>query len=414
MSVGPLTASLPAAERRGRIPTGAVVVGIPSRNEALTIARVVTAAIDGLRAAGLAGRAVLVNADNGSTDGTPERFSAAAGSTPHLLVPTSPASSAKGTNVVEILRVASELDAERVVLLDADVRTIEVTWVPSLLTAVDTSKATLAVPVYRRNRFEGNTTNHIARPLVSAVFGVNVQQPIAGDFAFNRAFVQDALTWTLPASALLYGIDIHLTARAALAEVPIREVRLGRKLHNPGFPKILFGSQQVIDSLFHVISSVRQCTPAPIGRLAPSESTDAQTTRPDPAFVAHSVAKVLDYLSANVADITDLLPTVADAPRAAWGYRVDVQLWARLLADALQALSAGHLAQARDHLVALYLCRVMTYWEEIEHLRPVDVDALLDEQTEAVVAEVAARNIRFSGAVPPPGFDAGYWAPEPS
>ena len=51
----------------------------------------------------------------------------------------------------------------------------------------------MAVPVYRRNRYEGNTTNHLASPLLAAVLGVHVQQPIAGDFAFNRAFIERAV-----------------------------------------------------------------------------------------------------------------------------------------------------------------------------------------------------------------------------
>jgi hypothetical protein len=50
---------------------GQIVVGIPSRNEARTIATVVRAAVDGLWAVGLDTRAVLLNCDNGSTYGTP-------------------------------------------------------------------------------------------------------------------------------------------------------------------------------------------------------------------------------------------------------------------------------------------------------------------------------------------------------
>ena len=63
----------------------------------------------------------------------------------------------------------------------------------------------------------------------------------------------------------------------------------------------------------------------------------------------------------------------------------------------------------RDHLVALYLFRVMTYWEEIQHCTGEQVDALLDEQTELVIAEVARRGLRFGSNGAAHAFVPGYW-----
>ena len=81
-----------------------------------------------------------------------------------------------------------------------------------------------------------------------------------------------------------------------------------------------------------------------------------------------------------------------------------------MLADALTALSNGAVLDARDHLVALYLCRVFSYWEEIEHLRtPEAIDALLDAQTSEVVAAVAERDLSFATA-PPMAFQDGSWS----
>jgi hypothetical protein len=214
-----------------------VVVGFPTRNEVSTIRHVAAVVEEGLHHAGWAGYAALVNADNGSIDGTPVAFAAQPGRISRLTIATGAEGTGKGTNVLAIFRAALEMGAERVAVFDADVRSIEPGWVVALLDAVDGETPAMAVPVYRRNRYEGNTTNHIASPLLAAVLGAQVQQPIAGDFAFNRGFVERAVAWPLPESAQLYGIDIHLTGNAARDGCQIVQVPLGRKIHNPGLPE---------------------------------------------------------------------------------------------------------------------------------------------------------------------------------
>jgi len=387
-----------------------VVVGIPSRNEAATIGGVVVAAVEGLRRCGLAERSVLINADNGSMDGTPEVFASAAGGFPHRCMNAPPVETGKGTNVLGILRTANLWGARRVVLLDADVHTVEPAWIGLLLRAVDIEAPAMAAPIYRRNRIEGNTTNHIASPLIGAAFGVHVEQPVAGDFAFNRAFVHQSEAWPIPRSAHLYGIDIHLTAHAAREGLRIVQVPLGRKIHNPGFPKILFGSQQVIDSLFHAIAHQRELIPRSTGVRQRRETVDLQISRPDPALVAETVAKALRYLDAEEASITEMFPSVRDSPGAGWGLHIDTDTWAQVLADALEALAAGHGTQARDHLVALYLSRVMTYWTQIDGLEPAAIDEILDHQGVAIAAAVQARGIRFDSPFQTLEFEPGYWA----
>lgn len=387
---------------------GRVVIGVPSRDEAATIGEVAAMAVAGARVAGVADRTILINADNGSVDGSPDLFSAAADGLPHLLLATAGVGGGKGANVLAILRAAVRLDAEYVVLLDADVRSIEPSWVGLLLAVVRGTEPAIAVPLYRRNRFEGNTTNHLISPMMGSVLGVWVQQPLAGDFALNRGFLRRALTWRVSGSAVLYGIDVHLTAHAAREGLALRQVRLGRKLHNPGFPKILYGSQQVVDSFFQTIAGLSACTPAapvPDGY----ETADDVATRPGDALVAQTVAKALRYLRGHDQEITEMFPSLARATPTSWGLWLDGRLWAQVLAEALQAVADGSAVPARDHLVALYLSRVMSYWREIEHLQPNAIDVLLQEQARSVCEQVSARRLSFAAVRPPHRFDPGYW-----
>ncbi|HEX6344465.1 glycosyltransferase [Umezawaea sp.] len=390
--------------------TGAVtVVGIPARDEAATVAAVARAADAGLRAAFPDGRNVVVLADNGSTDGTAERFEATELAVEKVVVRSGGIGTGKGTNVFEILDQGALHGADRVLLLDADVRSTEPEWIDRLACAVDGPEPTIAVPAYRRNRFEANTTNHLASPLLAAVYGVHVQQPIGGEFAFNRAFVERARTWARPASSYLYGIDVWLTANALREGLRVVEVPLGRKLHNSPFPKILRLPQQVLDSLFHVLRHTDGVRPPerrdPVARAA----VDSASVRPDPVVVAHVTHQVGRYLGDHWAGVRDLFPAARDLGAAPWGLRVGTDEWPLLLADAVVGVAAGDLESTRDHLVALYVNRVLTFWDEIEGLDGPGIDALLDRQAAATVEAVGARAVVFDRTAVPPVFHENHW-----
>ena len=115
-------------------------------------------------------------------------------------------------------------------------------------------------------------------------------------------------------------------------------------------------------------------------------------------------------MSGNAEAIAAVFPCLAGAARRDGLVDMPAASWAEVLGDALAALAAGQAAEARDHLVALYLCRVATYWREIEQLgKPGAIDALLDEQSTLVAAAVSRRGLRCRNR-PPMDFRAGPWA----
>lgn len=386
------------------------VVGLPARDEARTVGAVAQAADAGLHAAFPEGTNVVVLAENGSTDGTVQRFAETPLRARKVVASSGGEGTGKGTNVFAIVDRALELDADRLLLLDADVRSTEPRWIAALADAVEGDEPVLAVPAYRRNRFEANTTNHLASPLLAAVFGVHVQQPIGGEFAFNRAFLERTRSWPRPDSAYLYGIDVWLTANALRERVRVVEVPLGRKLHNSPFPKILRLPQQVLDSLFHVVlrtDGVREPTSGPASARA---AVDGAAVPQDPAVVSRVSESVARYLDAHRGDVRSLFPSARSAPAAPWGLRVTTEDWPHVLADALAAVASGRFEAARDHLVALYVNRVMTFWDEIEGLGDDEVDDLLDRQAAWTVEAVRDRRIALGGRTGPPGFDVRHWA----
>jgi GT2 family glycosyltransferase len=129
-----------------------VVAGFPTRDEAPTIGRVVAVADEGLGEAGLSAAAVLVNADNDSRDGTMAVFRSYPARSRRMTVATGALGTGKGTNLLAIFHAALDLGAERVVVLDGDVRSGEPWWLTRLLGAVDCAGPAMAVPG-RRNGF---------------------------------------------------------------------------------------------------------------------------------------------------------------------------------------------------------------------------------------------------------------------
>lgn len=387
------------------------VVGIPTRNEAATIAHVAEIADEGLAALCPSGDGVIVLADNGSTDGTVDRFLGTALRSRTAVVQSAVEGTGKGTNVFALVERSLELGAQRLVLLDGDVRSARPDWVSSLAHASDGPEPRMVLPVYRRNRYEAVSTNHLVRPLLAASFGAYVQQPIGGDFAFNRAFLERIGGWRRPQSANLYGIDVWLTANALRSGLRLVDAPLGRKVHNSPFPKILYLPQQVLDALFHVVAEVGELRPR-----QPTERQDAAVDEfaapQDPELVARISRVVCDYLDVHGPDVQLLFPCARDLKPAPWGLRITAEDWPQLLADALAALAAGELERARDHLIALCVNRVMTFWTEIEGLATADVDALLHRQARETASAVAERAIAFTA--PPASivsatFDPGRW-----
>lgn len=387
---------------------GLTVVGIPTRNEAATIGHVAEAADEGLAELCPLGDGVIVLADNGSTDGTVERFEATVLRSRTAVVRSAVEASGKGTNVFALIEKALELGAERLVLLDGDVRSARPDWVCGLAHASEGPEPRMVLPVYRRNRYEATSTNHLVRPLLAAAFGAYVQQPIGGDFAFNRAFLERVGAWRRPQSANLYGIDVWLTANALHWGLRLVQAPLGRKVHNSPFPKILYLPQQVLDALFQVVAEVGELRPQQPAQRA-STAVDEVAVRQDSELVARINRMVSGYLESYGADVERLFPSARGLRTAPWGLRVTVDDWPLLLTDGLAALAAGELERSRDHLIALCVNRVMTFWTEIEGLTTAEVDELLHRQARETAAAVAERAIVFTAPPPSGAFSAGRW-----
>lgn len=235
-----------------------VVVGIPSFNEAHTVGHVVEMAGRGLAEYFPDAKSVIVNCDNNSPDGTKDAFLAA--EVPRRIekeyISTPEGVKGKGNNFLNLFRFCRDMKAPVVIVVDADVRSIEPVWIRYLGHPVRDGYD-LVTPLYSRHQFDGTITNHLCYPLVFSLSGLNVRQPIGGDFAFSSKMYSFWLDNPWDDMVRQYGIDIFMSLNAIFGNFKMCQAGLGTKIHNASSPKLGRMFEEVVYTLFSTIIRYR-------------------------------------------------------------------------------------------------------------------------------------------------------------
>src|SRR2546421_7760937 len=126
-----------------------LVVGIPSFRNAATIGHVTKTAAEGLRRHFPDKRAVIVNADGGSEDGTPDRVRASADGVP-TIAGRYQGRSGNGSAFRAIFEAVVLLDAKACAVVGSDLRSITPEWIARLIGPVGRGEAGYGTPPYAR------------------------------------------------------------------------------------------------------------------------------------------------------------------------------------------------------------------------------------------------------------------------
>ncbi len=216
-----------------------VIVGIPSKDSAHTIAYVINNVAKGLIKYFEGVDSVIIISDGLSRDGTQEVVKVVR---KYVKVPTyilpNVRAPGKGSAVRLVLELASNYsDADATVLLDSDLRSITPEWVAQLVNgAMDYG---FVAPRYVRDRYDATITNFIARPLTTAAYGVDITQPIGGDFGLCKSLVKELANsplWTSNPWVNLFGVDIFITHTALARGFKVCEADLKAKIHEAKDP----------------------------------------------------------------------------------------------------------------------------------------------------------------------------------
>lgn len=247
-----------------------IVVGIPSYNNARTIGHVVQAVVAGLAKYFPGERAVLVNSDGGSKDGTPDVVARAElGSNRAILVsqraePVHRVVTAyqglpgKGSAFRTVFEIADRLGARGCAVVDSDLRSITPEWLQLLLAPVLHEQFDYVCPLYSRHKFDGTITNSIVYPLVRSLYGRRIRQPIGGDFGFSGRLAKHYLSHDVwESNVARFGIDIWMTTTALAGDFRVCQAYLGAKIHDAKDPGSDLSTMlmQVSSSLFSQIEA---------------------------------------------------------------------------------------------------------------------------------------------------------------
>jgi len=241
-----------------------ILVGIPSYNNAKTIGHVVKAVDAGLAKYFPAKKAVIVNSDGGSADGTPDIVRNATVDHKSILL-SHPITMAhrittpyhgipgKGSAIRTIFQMASDMGADACAVVDSDLRSITPEWIELLLSPVIKEGFDFVAPLYDRHKFDGTITNSIVYPMTRALYGKRIRQPIGGEFGFSGKLAEFYLkqdVWGTDVAR--FGIDIWMTTEAVAHDFKVCQSFLGAKIHDPKDPGSDLSDMlvQVVGSLF--------------------------------------------------------------------------------------------------------------------------------------------------------------------
>lgn len=389
-----------------------IVVGIPSYNNARTIGQVVRAAAAGLAKYFPNQKAILINSDGGSNDGTREVVLGAEINSDSLLLVQHPVSPmhrfsspyqglpGKGSAFRLIFAVARELQAKACVVFDSDLRSITPQWVELLARPVLERGIDYVAPYYLRHKFDGTITNGIIYPITRAIFGKRVRQPIGGDFGFSGRLAAKYLEKDVWESDVArFGIDIWMTITAIAEGFKVSQAYLGAKIHDAKDPggDLTNMFRQVVGSLFGLMETYEKTWQS------------ANGSEPVPMFgfpfdvgvepIAVNVERMVRAFSRGVKDLHEMYATILTpktlgslqlcAQCSAPEFRMPDQVWVHTIYEYAAAwksrtIDRSHLMQS---LVPIYLGRTASFVLEMQEAGPADVEARVEALGDVFEAE---------------------------
>ena len=219
-----------------------ILVGLPTHNNAKTIEPVVRAIQAGILKCFPRDRAVIINADGGSEDGTPGLVTGAsiddvwraskvyALRTLHAISTRYAGTPDPSAALRTILAAADLLRAKACVLISPDAITIEPDWLQRLVRPVYHDNFDLVCPLYRRQKSEGALMRNLLYPMIRSVYGYRVHEPYASEFAVSGRLATDFLSkeiWTQEWGRM--GGEISVTITALTGEYRVCQAFLGTK-----------------------------------------------------------------------------------------------------------------------------------------------------------------------------------------
>jgi glycosyltransferase involved in cell wall biosynthesis len=361
-----------------------MVVGIPSYNEAERIGYVTAQASQGLTEFFADMKCVLINCDNHSVDGTKEAFFSVPTKIPRIYLSTPPGVQGKGSNFRNLLEKVIELEAQAVVVVDADLKSITPQWIKNMGGPLFRGLGYVC-PLYLRHKYESTLASTIAYPLLRCLYGRRVRQPLAGEFGLQGKLAEAFLngpSWTEAVEK--YAINIWMTTVALNARVPICQSFMGGpKIHRVEDPFAQLSALfcQIVGTIFDLMRcyapywrQVKWSKPTAIFGVG-AEEVEV------PPAVGVNEKRIHERFLGGFTDYLDLWQSIFDQATihklqeikglGLQQFSFPIQTWVNILFDA--AVAYQHMDQAGrsrllDALLPIYFGKVLAFVRKTERV----------------------------------------------
>jgi glycosyltransferase involved in cell wall biosynthesis len=388
-----------------------LLVGIPSFNNHATIGHVTHAVLAGFAKYFPEARAVCVNSDGGSTDGTPEVVAGvelASAQTllvrhelgpVHKILTPYHGIPGKGSAFRTIFEIARRLGAKACAVVDSDLRSITPEWIELLLGPVLHQGFDYVSPLYLRHKYDGTITNSIVYPLTRALYGHDLRQPIGGDFGFSGALAAHYLSKPVwETNVARFGIDIWMTTTAVADLFKVSQAFLGAKIHDAKDPGADLAGMliQVVSSVFDLMETYEARWPTVGAPQAVPLFGFPHGVGLEPVRV--NVERMLANFRQAARDLAEVwaeclepatLRDIVALARSPDPFRYPDELWVRTVFDFAVGYHRRVLPpdQLLRSLVPLYLGRTASFVLETAEATAEEVEAIIVRLADTFVSE---------------------------
>ena len=300
-----------------------VLVGLPTLNNAATVAPIVRAVHLCFTRDFPRLRTVMINSDGGSTDGTTDVIRDATFSeadmvqtshslrTLHRVVAPYHGLPGKHTALRTVFAAAELTQARALVVLDPGGPATTPERVTELITPITHADVEFLAPRYRRHPRDGLLVTQLARPLVRALYGVALDEPLGAEFSCSGRFVSHCLDRDIwEQEVARFAIDLWLRAEAVADGFPVGQIWRPATAASGTRAKLREAVQQVTLAL---VESLREHAPF---WLATQGVADLRTWGDDPGTAPEPPSWDYEALAEQSRqDIREIRPLLDGSPR---------------------------------------------------------------------------------------------------
>jgi hypothetical protein len=386
-----------------------ILVAIPTYNNADTIVPLVKAA----RSSALQFpeyRTVIMQADGGSDDSTLQSARDALNGSNfiqtsyplypvHKIALSSHSIPGRDSAFQTIFSTAERLGAQACCVIEPGLKSVPPEWIGSLVQPVLESGYDFVAPQYLRNKYEGTIINGILYPMIRALFGKQIRQPIGSDFAFSGAFIRHCLSenkWNREIRR--QAVDLCTTLEAVHGGFKICQALLGvrpRVRRDPS--ELITVLTETVGSLFgQVESAAEQWQRVRGSEPVPSFGLRFDTECEDPVIDVKPFIEKFRLGVVNLQEIwalflppATLLELKKISRQSDEEFRFPDEVWVRTIYDFSVAYHLRTLGrdQLMGALAPLYVGWAVSFVLSIRESRPSEVSLRIDNLCKIYEAE---------------------------